>query len=563
MRGPALSQSGYGEQTRFALRALRTREDIFDIFLIPVTWGQTGWVFEDSEERDWIDGLILKHQINATQEKRPYDLSLQITIPNEFEQLAPFNIGYTAGIETTKVAGQWIEKGNMMDRLIVVSNHSKEVYEGTSYTVTNPQTGETQENYRIQTPIDVVNYPVRSLEKEDIELNLEHDFNFLTIAQFSPRKNLKACLRWFVEEFIDREVGLVVKMNMKNNSLMDRERSEKKLKKFLRKYENRKCKIYLLHGDLSLEEMNALYTHPKIKCMISATHGEGYGLPLFEAAYNGLPVLTSGWSGHCDFLYAPKKDKKGKQRMRPHFAHVDYTLQPIQKEAEWEGVIQPGSSWCYPKEGSFKMRLREVYKDYPRFKKQAKQLQEHVVENFGEEKMYAQFVNSVLGGETANADAEYVFVSDLFKEQYQGGAELSLQAIIDSCPTSHAKLNSNFVNDESIEFYKDKKWIFGNIANMNFDLLPKFAENDIDYSFVEFDYKFCKHRNPLLYSFVEPEECVYDETDRGKLFSDFIVNSKSTFFMSEKQREIYFDCLPDVKSANTSVLSSVFDDAFF
>ena len=58
--------------------------------------------------------------------------------------------------------------------------------------------------------------------------------------------------------------------------------------------------------------MNSLYSHKKITALISTTHGEGYGLPLFEAAYNELPVLAPGWSGHLDFLYAPVKDKKGK-----------------------------------------------------------------------------------------------------------------------------------------------------------------------------------------------------------------------------------------------------------
>jgi len=215
------------------------------------------------------------------------------------------------------------------------------------------------------------------------------------------------------------------------------------------------------------------------------------------------------------------------------------------------------------------MRLREVYKDHPRFKKQAAQLRKHLVKNFTEEEKYAEFVNAVLSGQEAHAgfmdldNAEYMFVSDLFKDQYQGGAELSLQAIIDSCPTAYLRANSNAVSNELIERHKDKKWIFGNIASIDLNLLPKFTENNIEYSFVEFDYKFCKHRNPLLYSFVEPEECSYPETEKGKVFSDFILNSKSTFFMSEKQRDIYLDCLPDIRDANTSILSSVFDDAFF
>ena len=58
VRGPALSQSGYGEQTRFALRALRSREDLFDVYIIPVNWGQTGWVSLTNEERTWIDQKI-------------------------------------------------------------------------------------------------------------------------------------------------------------------------------------------------------------------------------------------------------------------------------------------------------------------------------------------------------------------------------------------------------------------------------------------------------------------------------------------------------------------------
>jgi len=564
VRGPALSQSGYGEQTRFALRALRTREDLFDIFLIPTNWGKTGWIFEDDEEREWLDSLIMKHQSNLHGEKRPYDISLQVTIPNEFEKMAPINIGYTAGIETTKVSGQWIESGNFMDRIIVVSNHSKEVYENTSYTKRDPNTGQEIKDFRLTTPVDVVSYPVRETEEKDIQLDLEYDFNFLTIAQFSPRKNLKSCLRWFVEEFIDQEVGLVIKMNMENNSLIDRSRATKKLKKFLKKYEDRKCKVYLLHGDLSLQEMNSLYNNPKIKCMISTTHGEGFGLPLFESAYNGLPIVVPGWSGQCDFLYAPKVDKKGKEKIRPYFAHVEYSIQQIEPEAAWPGVLEADSGWCFPKEGSFKMRLREVYKDYPRFKSQAEKLQAHLLENFSEESKHGEFVESVLGGsDLYTDDAQYIFVSDLFKEQYQGGAELSLQAIIDSCPTGLNRVNSNLVTREIIDRFKDKKWIFGNIANIDFDLLPLFHESGIEYSFVEFDYKFCKHRNPLLYSFVEPEECDYKETPRGKLLSDFITNSSSTFFMSEKQRDIYQECLPGIKKANSHILSSVFDDGFF
>ena len=143
VRGPALSHSGYGEQTRFALRSLRTREDIFDIYLLNIPWGQNGWIARYDEEREWLDNLIIK-TVTYNANQPAYDVSLQVTIPNEWEKMAPVNIGYTAGIETNKVSPQWIEKSKLMDKIIVVSEHAKNIYETTVYQAENPQTKEVQ-----------------------------------------------------------------------------------------------------------------------------------------------------------------------------------------------------------------------------------------------------------------------------------------------------------------------------------------------------------------------------------------------------------------------------------
>ena len=163
VRGPALSRSGYGEQTRFALRSLRAYEERFNILLVNTSWGQTGWISDTSEEREWLDVLLAKgHQ--HIQAKLPIDISLQVTIPNEWERIAEVNIGYTAGIETTKIAPQWIEKSRLMDKIIVVSNHSKSVYNNTTYSGVIQGTNE-EVTISNTTPIEVVNYPVRSLDK--------------------------------------------------------------------------------------------------------------------------------------------------------------------------------------------------------------------------------------------------------------------------------------------------------------------------------------------------------------------------------------------------------------
>jgi glycosyltransferase involved in cell wall biosynthesis len=480
VKGPVLSQSGYGEQSRFALRALRSREDLFDIYVHPIPWGRTGWIWSDGEFREWMDEKI-QATANLVQSKQLQpDISLQITIPNEFEKLCPINIGYTAGIETDRVSPVWLQKGNEMDKILVVSEHGKSTYEKTSAQAKNEQTGETFP-YRLQTPVEVVGELTPFAEAEPIEqLNLEYDFNFLMLSQVSPRKNFGNAVTWWVEEFIDQEVGLVLKSNIKCNSIMDFDALQKSLSNLLEAYPDRKCKVYLLHGDLTPAQMTGLYTNSKIKALVNIAHGEGFGLPMFEASRVGLPIIATGWSGHMDFLRHDKKDM---------FQKVNHELAPIQKEAVWGGVLEPEAKWAYAEQGSYKMTLRKTYKTWHKAKETAEKLKNIVNDKYTEEKLYANFVSHFHKDETPGVTVEDIPKISLVTSVYK--ADEYIEQLMED------------VTRQTI-FQEKCEWII-----LNVDPVGEEFDEEVILRYQE------KYPNNIVYKRLEEDPGIYDTWNMG------------------------------------------------
>jgi len=390
VEGPYLTQSGYGEHARLVLESLKSREDI-EIYGMPLQWGKTSWLSDDDERRQWLDDISQKV---STKPPEKFDLHLFIGVPSEFQKKAEKSVCVTAGIEVDRVSPSWLMKSHEMDKIIVPSKHSKDVFDKSSYKTSE----EESETLECACPVEVVPYSLREyLPDKDFEKSLtkslDYNFNFLSIAQWGPRKNIENMVSWFVDEFENEEVGLVLKTNFSRNSNMDFEYCKKNIRRLLSsKSPTRKCKVYLVHGDLTEEQLGSLYTNRKVKAIVSTTHGEGFGLPLFEAVCHELPVCVTNATGHVDFLYT--ENKKG--IMTPHFAPVEFFVSEVPEQFVWEGIIEKGSKWCYPTAESFKENMRKIYKDHRKYKSFAKRLKLFVHEKFSKENVLSAMAASTL-----------------------------------------------------------------------------------------------------------------------------------------------------------------------
>ena len=422
IEAPILTESGYGQHSRLVYESLQGRG--FDIYVGALGWGNTSWNFENFKQYGELKNDMLKFsqviESAKSQNKDPqFDIQIHVGIANEFKKKAKYSVLVTAGIETDRVSSDWLIRTYQgIDKIIVPSEHSQKGFLETSYEARNNNTGQNT-IIGCNCPVDVVPYPVRHADSVDLNLDLETDFNFLTVALLGPRKNIENSIVWFLQEFKDDpNVGLILKTARSKHSVMDRNITEEYIKSITDKYTDSKCKVYLVHGAMTQDEIHALYLHPKVKAYLSTTHGEGYGLPIFEAAYSGLPVIATDWSAHLDFLSAPYKEG-GKIKDKKLFARVDYNLGPIPQHVVWKDILVEGSQWAYPTEVSVKVKMRKVYENHGMYSKWATALKTKVLETHSEdrvrEKMYSallpELMRNALNPKQVDDEIDQMFAS--------------------------------------------------------------------------------------------------------------------------------------------------------
>jgi glycosyltransferase involved in cell wall biosynthesis len=390
--------SGYGARSRDIALAL-IKSEKYDVKILPQRWGATPFGFLQPNNPDhklMIDCLWPNPQLP----KQP-DVWIQITVPNEFQAIGKFNIGMTAGIETTICAPQWLEGLNRMNLNLVSSEHAKKVFESSAFEEKDNQ-GKIIRSIRLEKPVEVLfegaNTNIfKKLDAFNGEINdtiedlVKEDFNFLFVGHWlqgeigQDRKDVGMLIKTFLETFKDKKSkpGLILKTSAGNYSIMDKDEILDKIRRIEESIGGDLPSIYLLHGELSDDEVNELYNHPKIKAHVSFTKGEGYGRPLLEASISQKPVIASNYSGHLDFLDSEMSTLLSGQ------------LTQIHPSAAVQDMLLPESGWFTTDYKKASETLEDVYKNYKNYTDGAKKQAYRSRTEFSLDKMSEKLLNMI------------------------------------------------------------------------------------------------------------------------------------------------------------------------
>ena len=380
--------SGYGARSRDFVKALiKVKDKEWDIKILPQKWGDCPWNFLSQDDP-------LRQRFIPNIQQKP-DIWMQITVPNEFQPVGNYNIGVSAGIESSLFSSDFLVGMNKMNLNLLSSNHSKHIALNSKYDKVNSQTNKPEGILELEKPCEVLfegldlnkfyKKPKKCIDiiTSKILENVEENFCFLYTGHWLPgdfgedRKNTGLMIKTFLETFKGNnknKPALILKTNMINYSLLDREEILKKINSIKKDIKGSLPNIYLLHGEMTDKEINLLNNDPKIKAFVSFTKGEGFGRPLLEGAITGKPTIVSNWSGHLDFMKSDYNVLVGGEFKD---VHVSAANQFLLKESKWFNIDVNTASRA----------MKDVFKHYKKYFKSSRKQTQYIKDNWSFDKM--------------------------------------------------------------------------------------------------------------------------------------------------------------------------------
>jgi len=381
--------SGYGARSRdFVKGLIESKGEEWDIKILPQRWGDCPWNFlsqDDPLRQRFIGGV----------EQQPA-IWMQITVPNEFQPIGQFNIGISAGIETNIFPSEFLVGMNKMNLNLVSSKHSKDIALATNFNQQNKQ-GQTIGQLKLEKPIEVLfegldlNKYYKKPQDSGLLKDVKEDFCFLFTGHWLPgafkedRKDVGTLIHTFLETFKGsgkKKPALILKTNSINYSLLDREDIITRINSIKKEISGNLPNIYLLHGEMTDDEMNQLNNDNKVKAFVSFTKGEGYGRPLAEAAITGKPTIVSNWSGHTDFMHPDYNVLIGGELKN---VHESASNQWLLKDSQWFNINPEIASRA----------MKDVFKNYKQYWEKSRKQTQYIKDNWTFDKM-TELLNTFL-----------------------------------------------------------------------------------------------------------------------------------------------------------------------
>jgi glycosyltransferase involved in cell wall biosynthesis len=383
-QAPIATRSGYGDHSRDILKSL-FELDKFDVKVVPTRWGSTP---QDQIDPQTEFGQRILQNI-VTNLPSPPDVFIQVSVANEFKKVGKYNIGITAGVETTIAPQEFIQASNQMDLIITPSEFTKEVLVKTSYTQVDKQTNQEVGKIQLNKPVEVlfegVDLNVYNSKSEfSILEKVDTDFNFLFVGHWlggelgHDRKDVGMMIKTFCTVFKslpkDKQPGLILKTSHAGFSVGEREDLATRILELTKEFGDKCPSVHLVWGDLSESELNSLYNDDKVKAMLMFTKGEGYGRPLAEFATTGKPIVVSNWRGYKDFL--PEENT----------VYLDGEIKEVHTSAQNKFLLKE-AKWFYVDYSKAAAKIYDVYNNYTTYLKKSEGLKTNIQNNFSLSKM--------------------------------------------------------------------------------------------------------------------------------------------------------------------------------